>query len=122
MSNVIPFISKGSKKTTDGEILDHGKISTVEYEIYKRGVIHVFDKNHRFKKDITAFETEIENIDFAKLSNGESLFIAGSGDNDDLCFTKKDGDISISFKKKGFKTIEKLKEILNGTKHKTAAS
>jgi len=121
MAQIIPFIkSRGSKKTAEGEILDHGNISNVEYEIYKRGVIHIFDKDHRFKKDIDLFETEFNKLNFDSLSNGNTIDLSGSGDNDDLVFTKKDGDITLSFKKKGFKTIEKLKGILSKAKQKSS--
>jgi hypothetical protein len=118
MNNIVPFInSKGSKKTTDGEIVDHGKINDLQYEIYKRGVIHIFKNKSaatcRFKKDIDSFDTAINKLDFEKLEDGKSLMIEGSGDNDNLIFTKKDDDINISLKAKGFKTIERLKEILN---------
>ena len=129
MKKVIPFIksspatqspapsslaldSKGPKPSLDGAIVDHGKLGDLDYEIYGRGVIHIFDKNFRFKKDIYAFETEVRSFNFQKLDEGQGFEIQGSGDNDHLEFTKDNGDIKISLKKRDFDAITMLKNIL----------
>jgi hypothetical protein len=121
---VIPFIqhgqqagipslsSMGSKKSLDGKILDHGTLGKLNYEVYERGVIHIFDKDLRFKKDIYIFEDDLKKIDFEKLSGGEQHLINGSGDNDHLVFTKENGDIKISLKRREFEALGLLKSIL----------
>jgi len=104
--------SKGSKKTLEGDILDYGTLGSLNYEIYKRGVIKIFDKADDlvFKKDINLFETEIVGIDFENMV--DAIVIKGSGDNDHLVFTKVDGDIEMSLKKRGFPAIETLRSAL----------
>ena len=122
---VIPFIkpdpilkapvlsSAGPKKSDDGIILDHGTLGKLDYEVYERGVIHIFDKDGlRFKKDISIFEDEIKKIDFEKLSDGKQSLINGSGDNDHLVFLKENGDIKISLKRREFESLALLKSIL----------
>lgn len=107
--------SKGGKTTPANEIVvDHGSLGKgVEYEIYKRGVIHVFNKDLCFKKDIDQFEDCLDKMTFEKLGEGESLTMEGSGDNDHLVFTVKDGELQVSLSKRGFAVINKLKSILN---------
>ena len=121
---VIPFIksgqqqspvlsSMGPKKSLDGKIVDHGTLGKLEYEVYERGVVHIFDKGGlRFKKDIYIFEDEIKKVNFVKLSDGEQQIIDGSGDNDHLVFTKENGDIKISLKRREFEVLGLLKAIL----------
>jgi len=112
-SNVVPFISKGKKLfSPEGEVIDHGTICGLKYEVFKRGVIHIFDGKCKFKKDAVLFEDAVEELDFDTIGDGETLEIKGSGDNDDMIFTKKDGDIKITLKRRRFKTMEKLKNIL----------
>ena len=111
--------SLGPKKSDDGKIVDHGKLGNLDYEIYNRGVIHIFDKDGlRFKKDIYIFEEEIKKISFDKMIDGDCREIKGSGDNDNLVFSKKDADIGISLKRKEFKALELLKDVLNKGKQK----
>ena len=115
MSKMIPFVSKGKKTTKkdDGKILDHGKIGNLDYEIYSRNVIHIFDKKLKFKKTMDSFEEEMNSHDFEKLKEGEQIIMRGSGDNDHLVFERKNGDLEISLKKRTFNTLEKLKDILS---------
>jgi hypothetical protein len=125
---VIPFIkpvqqkfagvpalsSQGPKKSNDGKIIDHGTLGNLEYEIYERGVIHIFESSSSplFKKDIYVFEDEIRGIDFDLLPEGEDHIIKGSGDNDHIVFTKENGDIKISLKHREFEALALLKSIL----------
>lgn len=104
--------SKGSKKSSEGDILDHGTLGSLSYEIYKRGVIKIFNKADDlvFKKDISLFETEIVGIDFEDMM--DAIVIKGSGDNDHLVFTEVDGDIEMSLRKRGFHAIETLRSAL----------
>ena len=105
--------SKGPKKSLDGKIVDHGTLGKLEYEVYERGVIHIFDKDGlRFKKDIYIFEDDIKSIKFEKLPDGTEHIINGSGDNDHLVFTKENGDIKISLKRREFEALGLLKSIL----------
>jgi len=106
--------SMGPKKSNDGKIVDHGTLGKLEYEVYERGVIHIFDKDGlRFKKDIYNFEDEIKKINFEQLSDGGQRHIDGSGDNDHLVFTKENGDIKISLKRREFEALGLLKAILS---------
>jgi hypothetical protein len=131
---IIPFLNKknslkvpvlfsmGPKPSKDGKIIDHGVLGSLEYEIYERGVIHIFDKSMRFKKDIYIFEDEIKKAKIDNMDDGEEYEIKGSGDNDHLVFSKIDGDIKISLKKKGFEALNTLKNILNKGKQKLGGS
>ena len=116
MKNIIPFkSSKTSSQDTklDDDSVDSGKLGGMDYVVYKRGVIHISDaEGCLFKKDIEIFSEEIEKLNFNKLKIGECYTLPGSGDNDDLIFTMGDTDVEISLKKKGFKTLEKLKSLL----------
>ena len=105
--------SKGPKDSKDGKIVDHGTLAQLEYEVYDRGVIHIFDKDLRFKKDIYIFEDEIKKIKFEKMGDGEIHAIQGSGDNDHLVFTKQNGDVQITLKSRDFEAVTLLKSILN---------
>ena len=110
----IPVLSSmGPKKSNDGNIVDHGTLGKLEYEVYDRGVVHIFDKaNLRFKKDINYFEDEIKKLDFEKMIDGGEYTIQGSGDNDHLVFSKEDGDIKITLKRREFEALGLLKAIL----------
>ena len=135
--NLIPFKkfpqSQGPLVSEDGEIVDHGDLGVyLKYEIYKRGVIHIFEDPFKkvpvldkrgliFKKDITLFEKALEGLHFETLLEGCSHKIPGSGDNDDLVFEKTNGDINIYLKKKGFTAIETLKDILSKGKKALAS-
>ncbi|MBE3085862.1 MAG: hypothetical protein IMZ64_06560 [Bacteroidetes bacterium] len=114
--------SKGPKKSSDGKIVDHGTLAELDYEIYERGVIHIFNKDLQFKKDIYIFEEEIRRIKFDQMSDGEVKEIKGSGDNDHLILTKENGDVKISLKKREFEVLNMLKSILNKGKQKLGGS
>jgi len=113
MNKVVPFKKKsGTKEEDDGDILEAGSLGTTKYKIYKRGVIHITDGKLLFKKNMDEFEKVLDQINFDEVIEGKSHTIKGSGDNDNLVFTKKDGDFQISLEKKGFDTIEKLRGLL----------
>lgn len=110
---LIPFKSKGAKKdSTDGAILDHGELGSLKYEVYERGVIHIFDDNLMCHKDISRFEDEISRINFDEIEDGDSITVMGSGDTDNLIFRCVDGEMKIELSRRGFGAIEKLKTIL----------
>lgn len=118
---IIPLLkSQGPTKKEDENILDHGRIGSLSYEINHRGVIHIFDKKGRFKKDADSFEDSLNKLDFEKIQEGDSLVIEGSGDNDNLIFTMKDGNIELSLAKKGFGVIDKLRGLINISRKKGA--
>lgn len=125
MPKTLNFVSKGKpdllkKATTDGKIDDHGTLGGLDYELYTRGVLHIKDKNGLcFKKDPDHFEEAIEDINFDAMVEDEETVIEGSGDNDNLVLTVKDGEIIMSLRKKEFKVIRKLRELINrGKKNK----
>lgn len=126
-SGVPALSSKGPKNSGDGKIVDHGALGDLHYEIYERGVIHVFNDNRpgpdtlRFKKDLYIFEDEVKRVEFDKMGDGEYL-IKGSGDNDHLVFSKENGEIKISLKKREFEIMATLKNILNRGKKLTGGS
>jgi hypothetical protein len=124
---ILDFVSKGPKKSgkdDDGVVIDHGKIGSLDYEVYKRGakqgspilVLHIFNSKMRFKKDADVFEDELDKIDFDKLD--ERHVIKGSGDNDDLVLMLKDGDVVFDLTKKGLTMINKVKDILSKNRKK----
>ena len=116
---VLQFVSKTStKKTKNGDIVEHGTICGLNYEVYKRGVIHITDKKLKFKKDCDIFEDEINKMDFESLADKEEIVLKGSGENDHLIFTKKDGDVDMKLKRREFSTISKLKSLLSKNKEK----
>jgi hypothetical protein len=114
--------SMGPKKSDDGKIVDHGNLGNLNYEIYERGVIHIYDSNLRFKKDIYMFEDELKRLNLEKMSDGGEVMIKGSGDNDHLVFSKESGEIKISLKKSEFEVMDTLKNILNKGKKLTGGS
>lgn len=137
---LIPFQSKGAKKTkllgkTDGEIIDHGVIDSLDYEVYKRGansdtpilVLHIIQKASgkkkelRFKKDADVFKSELEAINFDDMSNGDRHEIKGSGDNDNLIVKKMDGEFTFELKKRGLDIIDKVKHIIEKNTQKAKA-
>jgi hypothetical protein len=112
-SKTIPFISRGPKADSkDGKILDHGDLGDLKYEVYARNVIHIFNDELMFHKDIAIFENEIEKIDFSKMAEGESITIKGAGDTDNLIFKCVGDEIKIELTMKGFDVLNKLKSIL----------
>lgn len=116
--------SKGSKSTQEGEVIDHGDMvsqaGTLKYEIYKRGLIKIWRQGDAgcFKKDINLFETELLKTDFDSLAEGQEVILKGSGDNDHLVFSKVNGDIVITIKKREFAAIELLQKVLSKGKQK----
>ena len=110
--------SKGPKKSNDGKIVDHGNLGDLSYEIFERGVIHIFDKSLKFKKDIYAFEGEVKGHDFQIMQDGDCFTIFGSGDNDHITFNKENGDFKISLRKRDFEAIGLLQSIIKKGKQK----
>lgn len=120
---VLPFISKGKKTAPAGDggtIIDHGSIGGLSYEVYDRGVIHIFDSKHVFKKGCGDFESSIEALNLEDMREGSRQVIPGSGDNDNLVFVCENGDITLKLEKRTFSTIEKLKGIISTAKTKIA--
>lgn len=120
---IIPLCirSEGPKQSIDEDILDHGSIGDLHYEINHRQVIHISDKKGHFKKDADSFEEALNKLDLESLQEGESLTITGSGDNDDLVFTMKEGDLKLSLAKKGFGVVEKLRGLISKSRKKGVA-
>jgi len=104
-------VSRQGKKEN---VIDEGKLGDLHYKVFKRGVIHIFDskKKYLFKKDCELFEKAINELDLNSLTEDKYEKILGSGDNDTLSFTCKDGDIIISLEKPEYGMISKLKKIL----------
>jgi hypothetical protein len=50
----------------------------------------------------------------------EEILISGSGENDHLVFSKEDGELTISLRKRDFEIIGKLKGILSRGKKKVS--
>jgi hypothetical protein len=117
MAKTIPFVQKGPKADSkDGKIVDHGTLDNLEYEVFERNVIHVFNDKMMFHKDITAFETEITKIDFTGMKEGDTAVVKGSGDTDNIIFRCQDDEIKIELTRKGFDALETLKSILKRNK------
>lgn len=119
----LSFVSKGqmgANKDSDGILADHGKIGNLDYKVYSRGVIHITDRILIFKKDPDIFEEKLEEINFKGLSDGDEKVIEGSGDNDDLVITLKDGELELSLRKKEFGILRKLRGLIcSGKKNKS---
>ena len=119
------LISKGPKKSDDGNIIDHGFLGDLEYKIYSRGVIIILDPENTglvFKKDIDLFQTELGKIDFQTMADGDESIIYGSGDNDNIVFIKHSGEIHMALRKREFSAVESLKKILSTGKKKLSNS
>lgn len=118
MPKTIPFMSKGPKTDSkDGKVVDYGDLGDLHYEVFARNVIHIFNDDMMFHKDIATFEDEIAKINFPKMTDGESVTVKGAGDTDDLVFRCVDGTLKIELTKKGFDMINKLKSILKKGKN-----
>jgi len=119
---IIPFIrTKITAKEKEEGIVDEGVIGDLQYKVFSRGVIHIFDKEQKciFKKDCELFEKSLDELNLNSLTEGKNRKIVGSGDNDTLIFTWINGDITVSLEKPEYDTIAKLKKILNlGKKNK----
>jgi hypothetical protein len=115
-TSLIPF-----RKLVENEtgIVDSGSLGDLFYEIHKRGVIHIFDKDKTmiFKKDPDIFEKAIEALNLHTFNADETKTIKGSGDNDDLVFQCINGDIEIRLEKKTFGMIDKLKKVIGTAKN-----
>ncbi len=112
--NVLEFKSKRkvSKKSREQNVVEEGKISGLTYKVFKRGVVHITDGKLLFKKDCDLFEDAINELDLNSLKEDDVKKIPGSGDNDTLIFTCKDGDIVISLERPEFSMMAKLKSII----------
>ena len=122
---VLSFVSKGAKakeNNEDGTVVDHGKIGNLDYSVLSRGVIHITDGKQTFKKDPDLFEEKLEELDFTKITEGTPFTIEGSGDNADLIFSLKDGDIHLSLKAKEFGIVRKLRDIISRGKSQSKPS
>lgn len=104
----------------NGPILDEGILGKLKYRVFKRGVIHIFNSAETllFKKDCDVFESDVDKLKLNDLSDGNSSKIEGSGDNDTLIFSCKNGDIEIKLEKRSYGMLTRLKKILNGGKKK----
>jgi hypothetical protein len=115
-NNVVPFLTtkKSTKKDKENGIIEKGSFGELNYTVYSRGVIHLFDKENKnlFKKDCDLFENAIDKLNLNSLSEGDVRKIPGSGDNDTLVFTCVNGDIKLSLEKPEYNTVAKLKKIL----------
>lgn len=121
--NVIPFIKtskKGPKRSRDGDVIDHGEICGLQYEVYRRGNVHVFDSNLRFKKDADVFWKKLVEVD---IQGEEEYVIPGAGDTDDLVFSNDTrGNVVLTLRRKGVAVIDQLKKVVNkGRKSKQEA-
>jgi hypothetical protein len=106
---LIPFKSSG--KTTD-VVIDSGTMDSLNYEVYKRGNIHIFDKKVCFKKDTAIFEDELTKIDFDSMKNGDEHLIKGCGDSDNLIIKCINNELKLVLCKRGNALVEKLKSVL----------
>ena len=118
-SKVLPFVTPSKKKTAEKPSLFKDDlfmetISGLRFHITKYHTVHIHSNaGCLFKKDISIFEQELDDLKLEELDIGQSHIIKGSGDNDHLVFTRTDDDIQISLKKRGFETIEKVKNLLH---------
>jgi len=120
---ILEFKSKKAtsrRSASASSIIDEGALGILKYRVFKRGVIHIFNNAETllFKKDCDVFENEVDKLKLNDLSDGGSVKIEGSGDNDTLIFSCKKGDIEIKLEKRSYGMLTKLKKILNGGKKK----
>ena len=79
MKRIKRFTKPGSN------ILDRGKIEDLNYEVFGRGTIHIFNdgcKKFLFKKDCSEFLKNLKEHNFNALKENQTIIIQGSGDND----------------------------------------
>lgn len=117
-NKIIPF---GKPGTTANEPIDEeGDIGKLKYKVFKRGVVHIIDetKGLIFKKDPDMFEDEVKKLNLNTLTEGDIATIKASGDNDDLVFECKNGDIEIRLERKAYSMVDRLKKILASAKKK----
>lgn len=111
---VIKFIQNKKAPVEDNDdVIESGRVGDLNYEVFRRGNIHIYDKKLRFKKDAELFEEEFRKLNFDAMKDDEKHVLKGCGDNDDLVFTKTDGEIKMFLKKRSFETISKLFDIIN---------
>lgn len=132
MSKVLSFVNNKKKvdpkkSPSNYSVLSDGKLGSLSYDIHNVGgvmnTLHVTDGKLKFKKNFDDFEDKFSGLNPDSMTDGDTYVITGSGDNDNLIFTKKDGDIEISLEKKGFEILDKLRSILNhGKSSKKGAS
>lgn len=118
--NKIPFKSatKAARivraHEADGPIVDTGSIGDLKYDVYQRGSIHIFnqEKTLFFKKGCDSFEDALKELDLNNMAENQVKVIKGSGDNDNLVFTCKDGDITLSLEKRSYPMVDHLRSLL----------
>jgi len=124
VTKIIPFLGKDGKKAKHfkvGDVLEKGHLGKLEYKVFARGNIHILDsKGGIFKKDAEKFEEIIERItdrfNNKNIKEGDGEIVEGCGDNDNLVFTLKKGELEVSLERKSFKIIDRLKEIVKKAK------
>ena len=118
MSKIIPLLNRRLKKKKLEEIVEEGKVGGLVVRVFARGVLHITnsDESRMFKKDPKCFEEELSDIDFQKMNVGDSVVIEGSGDNDDLVFTRVVDNIKLALRRREFGVIKKFREILRRAK------
>lgn len=117
--NLIPFISNGkSENSSEGTVADYGKIGTLDYRVYTRGVIHISDGTLTFKKNPDLLEEELNDCKINELKENEEIVITGSGDNADLIIKLIDGDAVLSLRQKEYGIIYKLRSLISSGKTK----
>jgi len=119
---IISFKKETAKKDVPNDILDSGVLGDLSFEIHGRwNTIHITDKKAPgkiFKKDCDKFQDEFDAMNFDDLVEKQVFTIEGSGDNANLVFTKKDGEILISLEPKKYQGIQKFKDLLLKSKEK----
>lgn len=96
------------------KVVDEGKLGALNYKVYDRGVIHVYNDSQTmlFKKSYEAFEAAMVGLNLDDMREGEKKELNGSGDNDTLVFTCTDGDIVLSLEKRGYLMAKRLRDII----------
>lgn len=120
-SKTIPFVSTKKKKKVDKDDpktpIDEGTIgSYLKYSVYRRGVIHIFDTDLIFKKDCNVFEDLLKRLDLPNMLEGKEASIPGSGDNAELVFKKKKGEIELFLRERPLGIVNTLKKIISTAK------
>lgn len=102
----------------EGIFIEEEPLGNLTLKTYNRGgigVVHVFgeDKKVRFKKDPVSFDKALDRLGLEDLDEGTETMIEGSGDNPDLIFKKENGEIVVSLRRKQYKAIAKLRDVIN---------
>lgn len=122
--NTIPFTTRPPSTESDvmrdeeGIFIEEEILGGVTIRTYNRdgiGVVHVFgdDKKVRFKKDPVGFDKALDGLNLEGLEDGKEEKIEGSGDNPDMIFKKKNGEIEIFLRRKQYKAIAKLRDVIS---------